>query len=290
MKMKNSYKLLLVLSMIIFGSVALFVKQIGLSSGEISLYRALIALILIGLYLLITKQKIDFKTLKKDILLLFLSGAAMGFNWIFLFEAYNYTSVSVATLSYYFSPVILVVLSSVFLKEKLNLKSVLCFLVAVIGMVLIIDPKNLFGNDGSITGVLLGLMAALLYAVVVFLNMFIKNVSGIKRTFLQFLAAAVLLFPYVLLTDGINILNLTSVGLTSLLILGIVHSGIAYCIYFSSVKNLKGSEIAVLSYIDPLVAVIISFVFLKEPFSLLQAVGGLLILVSSLLINKKSTE
>lgn len=288
--MKNKSKLFMVLSMVIFGSVALFVKKVGLGSGEIALYRSLIALILIGVYLLANKQKIDFKSIKKDILLLFLSGTALGFNWIFLFEAYNYTSVSVATLSYYFSPVILVVLSCVFLGEKLNLKTVLCFIVAVIGMVLIIDPKTLFGEGGSIMGVLLGLIAAVFYAVVVLLNMFIKNVSGIKRTFLQFLAAATLLLPYVLFTNGINILSLNSDGLISLLILGIVHSGVAYCIYFSSVKNLKGSEVAVLSYIDPLVAVIISFVFLKEPFSLPQAIGGLLILTSSLLINKKRAD
>lgn len=287
--MKTS-KLLLVLSMVIFGSIAPFVKNIGLSSGEIALYRSLIALVLIGLFLLFTKRKFDFKDIKKDVLLLFFSGAAMGFNWIFLFEAYNYTSVSVATLSYYFSPIILVALSCMFLGEKLNLKTALCFLFALIGMVLIIGPRNLIAGNSSITGVLLGLIAAMLYAVVVFLNIFIKNVSGIERTFLQFLAAAIVLLPYVLLTDGINLLTLNTKGLICLLIVGIVHSGICYCLYFSSIKKLKGSEIAVLSYIDPLVAVLISFIFLKEPFTLAQAVGGGLILLASFFINKKSTD
>lgn len=283
-------KLFMVLSMIIFGSIAPFVKNINLSSSEIALFRSLIAVVLIGLFLLITRQKLDFKGVKKDVLLLFISGAAMGFNWIFLFEAYNYTSISVATLSYYFSPIILVVLSCLFLGEKLNLKTSLCFIIAVIGMVLIIGVNNLSIGNSSATGVLLGLMAAVLYAVVVFLNMFIKNVSGIKRTFLQFLSAAVVLFPYVLLTDGINIISLDNTGIISLLIVGVVHSGLCYCLYFSSIKRLKGSEVAVLSYIDPLVAVLISFVFLNEPFTLTQALGGIMILVSSFFINKNRAE
>ena len=283
-------KLLLVLSMVIFGSIAPFVKNIGVSSSEIALYRSVIALILIGAFLLLKGQKFNFKNIKKDVLLLFLSGAAMGFNWIFLFEAYNYTSVSVATLSYYFSPIILVALSCMFLGEKLNLKTLLCFIFALVGMVLIIGPNDLIAGSSSITGVLLGLIAAVLYAVVVFLNIFIKNVSGIERTFLQFLSAVVVLLPYVLLTDGINLLSLNTKGLTCLLIVGIVHSGICYCLYFSSIKKLKGSEVAVLSYIDPLFAVLISFIFLKEPFTLTQATGGLMILLASFFINKKSTD
>ncbi len=283
-------KLFMVLSMIVFGSIAPFIKNINLSSSEIALFRSVIAIILIGLFLLITRQKFDFKQVKKDVLLLFLSGAAMGFNWIFLFEAYNYTSISVATLSYYFSPIIVMALSCLFLGEKINLKTVLCFVFAIIGMVMIIGVNNLSLGNASATGVFLGLIAALLYAVVVFLNIFIKNVSGIQRTFLQFLSAAVVLLPYVLLTEGINLISLDKTGIISLLIVGIVHSGICYCMYFSSIKKLKGSEVAVLSYIDPLVAVLISFVFLNEPFTLTQALGGIMILVSSFFINKNRAE
>ena len=287
--MKNA-KLFMVLSMTIFGSIALFVKNINLSSAEIALFRSLIAIILIGTVLWVTRQKIEIKNIKKDVLLLFLSGAVMGFNWIFLFEAYNFTSVSVATLSYYFSPVLVVAFSSIFFKEKLTLKTVICFIFALIGMVLIIGINNLSLGVGSAKGVFLGLIAALLYAVVVLLNMFIKNVSDIQRTFLQFLSAAVVLLPYVLFTGGINLLSLNTKGIISLLIVGIVHSGICYCLYFASIKRLKGSQVAVLSYIDPLVAVIISFLFLKEPFTLTQALGGLLILLSSFFINKNRAE
>ena len=287
--MKNA-KLFMVLSMATFGSIALFVKNINLPSAEIALFRSLIAIVLIGAVLCFTKRKIELKKIKKDVLLLFLSGAVMGFNWIFLFEAYNYTSVSVATLSYYFSPVLVVVFSSIFFKEKLSLKAIICFIFALIGMVLIIGLNNLTLGVGSAKGVFLGLIAALLYSIVVLLNMCIKNVADIERTFLQFLSAAVVLLPYVLFTSGINVLGLNTKGIISLLIVGIIHSGICYCLYFASIKRLKGSQVAVLSYIDPLVAVIISFLFLKEPFTLTQALGGLMILVSSFFINKKSTE
>lgn len=287
--MKNA-KLFMVLSMTVFGSIALFVKNINLPSAEIALFRSLIAIVLIGAVLLVTRRKIEFKNIKKDVLLLFLSGAVMGFNWIFLFEAYNFTSVSVATLSYYFSPVLVVIFSSLLFKEKLTLKTIICFIIALIGMVLIIGVNNLSLGAGSAKGVFLGLIAALLYALVVLLNMFIKNVSDLERTFLQFLSAAIVLLPYVLFTGGINLLTLNTKGIISLLIVGVFHSGICYCLYFASIKRLKGSQVAVLSYIDPLVAVIISFLFLKEPFTLTQALGGLMILLSSFFINKNRAD
>lgn len=275
----------MVLSMIIFGSIAPFVKNISLSSGEIALYRSLAALIVIGVFLLISKEKLNLKMPKRDILLVLFSGAALGFNWIFLFEAYKFTTVSLATLSYYFAPIILVALSPLLLKEKPSLLSTLCFCAATAGLVMIIGVGS--GEDrGSLIGIILGLIAATLYATVIILNKFIGSVDGINRTFFQFVAAAVVLLPYVLFTGGINISNLNTGGIVSLITVGILHSGIAYCLYFSSVKSLKGAQVALLSYIDPLVAVFISFVFMKEKISLLQAIGGLIILLSTL-INEK---
>lgn len=278
MKKTMSARTMLILSMGIFGTIGLFVRNIPLPSGEIALYRAVLAALLIGGFLFVTKQKIPFSKIKKEIPLLVLSGVAMGFNWILLFEAYKYTTVSVATLSYYFAPVIVTVACPILFKEKMNVKQWVCFLMSTIGIVLITGIGDLSQGSSHLKGIAFGLGAASLYATVILVNKFIKNVEGIHRTFLQFIAAIIVLVPYVLLTDGVNLQSLNGKGWAFLLVIGLVHTGITYCLYFSSLKELPGQKAAILSYIDPLVAVLISVVVLNEKMTVMQIVGGLLIL------------
>ena len=276
-------RIFLILSMVIFGTLAPFVRKIAVSSGELALYRAILAALLIGIYLFLTKQKISFQSGKKELILLLLSGMAMGFNWILLFEAYKYTTVAISTLSYYFAPVIVTVVCPFLFREKLTGKQILCFVMSTAGLTLVTGITNLEKGGNDAIGIAFGLGAAVLYATVVLLNKFIKGVTGIHRTFLQFLAAVSVLLPYVLLTSGVNLQQLNLTGWGCLLVVGLVHTGITYCLYFTSLKELSGQEAAILSYMDPLVAVIIGVVILKEPLSSQQTLGGLLILGFTLL-------
>ena len=278
MKRKLDPRILLVASMTIFGSIGLFVKNIPLPSGEIALWRAVLAAALIGIFLLVTRQKIPFKRIKKELPLLLASGCAMGINWIFLFEAYKYTTVSAATLSYYFTPVIVTLACPLLFKEKMGIKQWICFGMSTVGLVLITGLGDSSGGTNHFLGILFGLLAAMFYATVILLNKFIKNVEGIHRTFLQFVAAVITLIPYVCFTSGINLKSLDKKGIIFLLIVGIVHTGITYCMYFSSLKELPGQKAAILSYIDPLVAVLVSVFILGEDISVPQIIGGALIL------------
>ncbi|MBR6568616.1 MAG: EamA family transporter [Clostridia bacterium] len=270
-------RLMLIASMTIFGTIGIFVRNIPVSSGELALYRAVMAALLIGGFLLITKQKIPLTKIKKELPLLLASGVAMGINWILLFEAYKYTTVSVATLSYYFAPVIVTAVCPFLFKEKLTGKQFLCFAMSTVGLVLITGIGGLTGGK-DIVGILFGLGAACFYATVILLNKFIKNVEGIHRTFLQFIAAIIVLLPYVLFTGGFTLQNMEIKGWINLLIIGLFHTGITYCLYFSSLKELPGQKAAILSYIDPLVAVLISVTVLNETMTLPQIIGGGLIL------------
>ena len=266
-----------VLAMVIFGTLAPLVRNIGVSSGELALYRAVMGAGLIGIYLL-AKGKNPFSGgLKREILLLLLSGGAMGINWILLFQAYRYTSVSTATLCYYFAPVIVTALSPVLFRERLTRKQLFCFAMATLGLVLITGLEPSAGS-ANLTGILFGLGAAVFYAAVILLNKYIRSTAGIQRTFLQFLAAIVTLIPYVAATGGVTLSRLDSTGWMCLLVVGILHTGITYCLYFSSLKALPGQRAAILSYIDPLVAVLISVTVLREPMTWQQALGGGLIL------------
>jgi len=282
-------RIMMIVSMTIFGTIALFVRNIAVSSAEVALYRAVLAAVLLGSYFLVTGQKIDFSAIRKELPLLLLSGIAMGINWIFLFEAYRYTTVSVATLSYYFAPVIVTVACPILFKEKMGARQWLCFLMSTLGIVLITGIGDVSGSNTHIIGILFGFGAAVLYASVILLNKFIKGVAGVQRTFLQFVAAVVILLPYVLLTSGINLNALSASGWVNLLIVGIIHTGITYCLYFSALKDIPGQEAAILSYIDPLVAVAVSVFVLGERLTAMQLIGGMLILGFTL-YNEIKTE
>lgn len=278
MKTNTRARLSLITSMAIFGTLAPFVRNIPVSSGELALYRAVLAVALIGLFLLLTHQRIPVRALGRELVLLLFSGMAMGINWILLFEAYKYTTVAISTLSYYFAPVIVTLVCPILFKEKLTGKQILCFVMSTIGLALVIGITDLGSGGNDAIGVLFGLGAAVFYAAVILLNKFIKGVAGIHRTFLQFLAAIVILAPYVALSGGVTLGSMDGSGWICLLIVGLVHTGITYCLYFSSLKELPGQTAAILSYIDPLVAVVIGVVVLGEPLSWQQLIGGGLIL------------
>lgn len=278
MKTQNRARLMNIGSMVIFGTLGLFVRNISVASGELALYRAGMAAVMIGVFLLATGQRIPFSAIKKQLPLLLISGCAMGFNWILLFEAYKYTTVSVATLSYYFAPVLVTLVCPILFREKMGARQWVCFLMSTAGLVLITGLGDLTAGSNHILGIGFGLGAACLYASVILLNKLIKDVEGLHRTFLQFLAAIAVLLPYVLLSGGFTLNTLNAPGWVSLLTVGLVHTGVAYCLYFSSLKELPGQKAAILSYADPLVAVLLSVTVLGEPMTPLQLVGGGMIL------------
>ncbi|WP_082193401.1 DMT family transporter [Bacillus rubiinfantis] len=275
-------KLKLLSAMLIWGSIGIFVKNIQLSSSEIALMRGVIgSLFLLGIWLLM-KQKLSFQAVRRNAIPLLLSGAAIGFNWILLFQAYRYTTVSNATLSYYFAPIFVMILAPFILKEKLSFFHIISIIAAMVGLFLV----NIGGTGGNadgehVVGILYGLSAAALYASVVLFNKFIKNLSGFETTIIQLVIAVIVLFPYVLLKDGFHVTDISGKGILFMILVGVVHTGIAYYLYFTSLKDLKGQTIAVLSYLDPVSAVIFAAIFLNESMALIQIIGGILILGST---------
>ena len=278
MKRSLFYKIMFMSAMAVFGTIGIFVKNVNVSSGELALYRALMAIVLIGSFMLATHRRIALREIKGQLPLLLLSGAAMGFNWILLFEAYKYTTVSVATLSYYFAPVLVTVAAPLIFKEKMGARQWVCFGMSTLGIILITGIGDLSAGKNHLLGIGFGLGAAVLYATVMLLNKSTKGVEGISRTFLQFIAAIAVLIPYVALTSGVTLGGLQLGGWVCLLTVGIIHTGVTYCLYFSSMKELPAKEAALLSYIDPLVAVLCSVLILREPLSTMQGIGGALIL------------
>lgn len=276
-------KLMNLSAMLIFGTIAIFVRNIELTSKEIAVLRGVIGSIFLLGVMLFSKEKTSFSAIKKNLPILVLSGLGVGANWIFLFEAYKYTTVSIATLSYYCAPIFVTIMAPIILKEKISLIKFLCVCTAMIGMLCIVGT-----NKGSIgegynhfLGIIYGLAAAVGYASVILMNKFIKGLKGVETTVTQLVFASILLLPYVMITSGFDFSKMTGISWGYMIFLGVVHTGFAYALYFSSLKELKGQTIAVLSYIDPITAVLISALFLGEQLTMFQIIGGVLILGST---------
>ena len=277
MQTESGARIKLLLSMSIFGTIGIFRNYINMPSSVIAMARGLIGMLFLLLVIILFKRsKLDFASVKKNFWLLALSGVFIGVNWILLFEAYRYATVSTATLCYYMAPVFVILVSPFIFKEKFTLRKALCTLSAIVGMCII---SGIFGGaSANLTGVLLGLGAALLYASVVVMNKFIKDIRGEEKTLIQLGAAGLSLIPYVLLTEDVFSMSAGATSFVLLIIVGIVHTGIAYSLYFGSIDKIKIQTAAMFSYIDPVVALFLSAILLKEEFTWVHLIGSLLIL------------
>ena len=281
-------RLALIASMTIFGTIGLVRRYIALPSATIALGRAWIGALFLVLLLLFKKQNANFTALRKNALLLLLSGTALGFNWIALFEAYTYTSVATATLCYYLAPILVILVSPLFFREQLNARKLMCILAALAGIVLVSGvPETGLPELQDAKGILFGLGAAVLYAAVIILNKKITDVPNLDRTLCQLLVSGIALVPYVIFSDAAVIPTGTDLAL--LAVAGIVHTGIAYALYFGSIPQLSAQTAALYSYLDPVLAIVLSALFLQEPMSPGSIIGAVLILGAAFLIERKSS-
>lgn len=276
--MKSYVKL--IVSMLIFGSIGVFVQNIPLASGEIVLGRTIIGSCFLFFVMLVSKNKINTKQIISNAVPLLISGLVLGLNWVFLFQAYRYTSVSVATLLYYCAPIIVMLLSPFVLKESLQSHKIIGIGISVIGMILVNQVYS--SSTQEILGVMYGLLAALFYAILILANKRIKKMSSLETTAIQLVIATIVLIPYVVYSHQGEWIIPSGISLLALCILGFVHTGIACLLYFSSMKNLPGQSIALCSYIDPLSALMFSAIFLNEHLTFIQIVGAILILSGAL--------
>ena len=280
---RNSY-LQFITSMLIFGTIGIFRKYIPLSSGMLAFTRGVLGCVFLLLFMRIKNdRKIELPD-RRNRILLAITGALIGLNWIFLFESYRYTSVTVATMCYYMQPTIVILLSPLVFKEKLTIKKLCCAVTAIIGMFFVsgmMDGNGIGAADT--TGILCGLAAAALYASVIILNKKIQVDDAYQKTMVQLGAAALVLVPYLLAAEDFGAISLHLQSVIMVLIVGIVHTGIAYVLYFGSMRDLQAQSIAVLSYIDPVFALFLSALLLHETLSIFGIIGAILIIGSALI-------
>ena len=283
MSSQTGAKLRLIFAMTVFGTLGLFIRAIPLPSSVIALVRGAVGSLFLLLVCALRRTAPDKSAIRRNLKFLLPCGIAMGFNWILLFEAYRYTTVAVATLCYYFSPVIILLLSPILLKEKLTGLKAGCIAAALIGMFLVSGVVQ-SGDSGNFnfTGIALGLGAAVLYAFIVLLSKQLTDISSYDTTIMELSISAVVMLIYNLFTVDFTALTCPPMGLVSLAVVAIFHTGVCYALYFGSLPLLSAQTAALFSYIDPVVAILLSAIFLHEPMDALSTVGAVLILGSTL--------
>ena len=288
-------KLDLTFAVAVFGTIGIFVRSIPLPSSVIALVRGAVGAAFLLLLARIRHTPIDKAALRRRWKLLALSAAMMSFNWITLFESYRYTTVATATLCYYMAPIFVTLASPFLLKERLTVRKLFCVCMALAGMVFVSGvPQSGLPGPSEARGILLATCSAALYAGVILLNKYLADVPAYDRTVLQLAVAAAVMVPYILLTEDLSALTFTPLGIILLLIVAVFHTGWCYALYFGSMTVLPAQTAALFSYIDPIVAILLSALFLKEPLGWSSVLGAALVLGSTLLselpMGRKSRE
>lgn len=273
----------LIFSVSVFGTIGIFVRWIGLPSSVIALVRGAVGAAFLLLLARFRHAPIDRAALRSRWQLLLLSAAMMSFNWITLFEAYRYTTVATATLCYYMAPIFVTLISPILLKERLTARKLLCVFLALAGMVFVSGvPQSGLPGPSEAKGILLALCSAALYAGVILINKYLAGVPAYDRTLLQLAGAAAVMIPYILLTEDLSAMSVTPSGAVLLLIVAVFHTGWCYALYFGSMTVLSAQTVALFSYIDPIVAILLSALLLKEPLGWSGILGAALVLGSTL--------
>lgn len=273
----------LIFSVSVFGTIGIFVRWIGLPSSVIALVRGAVGAAFLLLLAHFRHAPIDRAALRRRWQLLLLSAAMMSFNWITLFEAYRYTTVATATLCYYMAPIFVTLISPILLKERLTARKLLCVFLALAGMVFVSGvPQSGLPGPSEAKGILLALCSAALYAGVILINKYLAGVPAYDRTLLQLACAAAVMIPYILLTEDLSAMSVTPLGAVLLLIVAVFHTGWCYALYFGSMTVLSAQTVALFSYIDPIVAILLSALLLREPLGWSGILGAALVLGSTL--------
>ena len=285
MSKANSAKLSFLLGVFLFGTLGGFSRFVTLPTAVTTMIRGFVATPFLLLIMYLGGKRLSIDAIKKNLLPLLAGGVMLALAMITLFEAYRCVSVAVATVLYNLAPIIYVALSPILFKEKLTGKKIVCILTALLGVVLVSNvlesgmPKTL----SEAKGILCGLACAVCYAGTTVVNKKVVGVPAFDKTIVQLAVLGVVLLPVNLFSGSLSNLQFEPLSTVMLLVICFVHTGIAYLCYFGSLEHIPANTAAILTYVDPVTAVLMSTLILHEPISVLNVVGVVLILGATLI-------
>lgn len=275
-------KLKLSLVMLLWGSIGVFTRYINVSPIILAFLRAIIAIPVLYTFHRLYKNQSESNI--KKLIPFVISGGILGLAWLCLFTAFKNTSISIAVLAYNMCPVYVLISAPIILKERLNRIQIMTIIGAFAGLLIIVS-NALNSSDFSLVGLGFGIVSGLLYATLVIINRMVKTeMESSTITLIQMISATIILLPFCVFDERVmTITKLDTLSILLILILGLIHTGVAYRIYFSTYKKLSAVSIVSFSYMEPVFSIILSVIILGEKVYLNQIIGGVLILGSTYL-------
>lgn len=270
--------------LLIFGSNGIVASRIALNSYEIVYLRSGIGGVALVLFFLLLRQGSNGLRHKKEFLFLVLAGAAMGLNWLFLYEGYQEIGVGTATLMCYCGPVIVMALGPVLFQERLTKRKCLGFLAVFLGILCI--NGQAFQEGKTLWGLFCGAMAGVTYAVLVIFNKKAEHITGLENAMWQTLCSFLVVAAFMLHQRGLAV-EIAPGDWLPVLLLGLVNTGVGCYLYFSAISRLPVQTVAICGYLEPLSAVVLSALLLGEGMGALQILGTVLILGGAMFAERK---
>jgi RarD protein len=266
----------------------MFLRQVSVPSEIVVICRGIIGSIFIFVFMKAQNKQLNAQSIRENRIWLLISGVCLGLNWVFLFAAYLHTTVAIASLCNYMAPMIVIVVAPVTLHERLNKRKIPCVIAAFVGIILVSGFWN--GEIGDASGILMGLMAAICFVIIVICNRKMKGINPYDKSTAQLVISAVTVLPYVLVKNWGTGLYWDIKSVVIVIVLGLVHTGLAYCLYFSGMSTLPVQTVAILGYLEPVVSVICSAVILHEHMNISGWIGAILILGAAIISEKTGTK
>lgn len=266
-------------SLILFGSNGVMAAHILLPSCDIVVLRTFIGALFLGVAFIARRPVPNFNGARSAVLVM-ASGVSMGLSWLFLYEAYQTVGVAVSSLAYYCAPIMVLALSPAIFKERLTRRVLLSFAVVLAGALAL--------NWGSIDsvespwGLFCGWMSAVCHAAMVVFSKMSDKVEGLTSSLVQLIASFAVSAAFLVVTGGLPF-AIPADSLVWIMVLGVVNTGLGCYLYFSSFEGLSAQTVAIFGYLEPLSAVVCALVFLGEPMSFWEAIGGLFIIGGAIL-------
>ena len=283
MTTERSATIRLAASEVIFGTLGLFVRLIPLTPTALAASRGILGALVLLVYLRLSGKTLQLPRKVRTLAVLLASGVCLTLNWALLFKAYGLTTLATAELAYEMAPVMVMAVSPFVLDEHLTTTRKVCLCLALAGIVAVsgvLEPGATVGV--TLQGVAFGLGAACFYAAVMVLNQLLGDVDPLTKTTVQLGVAGLALLPQVLLAGDAGWQALGFQAWVMLAIVCVVHTGVAFILWFSSLHNLSAQKVAIFNYIDPAVALLVSALVFDEHMTPLAMVGAVLILGSTL--------
>lgn len=280
--MNTSY-IYLITSIFVFSSMGLFVKFISLNGLIIYFFAALISTFIFGLILLKENKLKSFFT-KRNLLIPLCIGIFGVINNVSYFYAYQLTTIANATFAHYLFPILVVILAPLILKEKAKTKSLFLLILSLTGLIILLNPANFSLSSTNTLGTLLALVSAFGSALTIIIFKKASEFYEDKEIlFSQMFSSSIILLPFILYQQP----NILSHDIIPLLILGIIHQGFNVLLFIKAVTKLPVQNVSLITYLEPVGAVLLSLIFLKEIPTITTLIGGILILISCYLTTKE---